>query len=322
MRDIERGKKMLNHILVAFSTVKNADYLLARAGSIARAFGSRITLVYLLEEASDRNRLQGIDALDWHLHKKEAQANLDAVAQRLRKAEVLVETALLEYANAAIVMDFAQAHQVDLIVLSKQTEGMNDFVHILTKVATMPILILQPRGSLLSGTQVEPSFRKILIPLDGSQRAECALPFAALLARYCKAQLLVAHVVQRLQIFTRDLPPSPEEVELAKTIATRQRNRAVKYLEQLAAQLAGDVQTHLLVNDNVATSLLQLVRDERVDLIVLSAHGRSGEPQRPYGSTAGSLITYNTKPVLLVQDLPLDWKELLGEQAVVRNATR
>src|SRR3990172_4883556 len=122
MRDIERDKKMFKHILVAFDTAENADYLLARAGSIARAFGSRITLVYLLEVASERNRIQGVDALDWHLRKKEAQANLDGFAQGLRQGEVLVDTALLEYADAAIMIDFAQAHQVDLIVLTKQTE--------------------------------------------------------------------------------------------------------------------------------------------------------------------------------------------------------
>jgi nucleotide-binding universal stress UspA family protein len=318
MRDIERDKKMLKHILVAFDSVENADYLLAHAGSIARAFGSRITLVYLLEVASDRNRIQGVDALDWQLRKKNAQANLDAFAQRLRHGEVPVDTALLDYADAAIVIDFAQAHQVDLIVLAKQTEAMNDFVHILTKVATMPILILQPRGYLLSDPQAEPGFRKILIPLDGSQRAECALPYAASLATYYRAQLLVVHVVPRLPVFMGHLPPSPEEAELAETIVTRHRNEALKYLEQQAKQLADDVQIRLLVNDNVATTLLQLVREERVDLIVLSAHGHSGESQRPYGSIAGSLITYNTKPVLLVQDLPQAWKDLRGEQVAGR----
>ena len=309
---------MLNHILVAFDTVEKADYLVAHADTIARASGSKITLVYLLEVASDRNRVQNVDPLDWYLRKKEAQANLDAFAQRLRKAEALVETALLEYADAAILIDFAQAHQVDLIVLTKQTEGMNDFVHLLTKVATMPILILQPREGLLSDTPVEPCFQKIIIPLDGSQRAECALPFAVSLARSCKAQLLVAHVVQGLQIFGPHLPPTPEEAELAETIVTRHQNEAEMYLEQLTRRLMGDVQIRLLVNDDVATTLLQLVQEERADLIVLSAHGHSGEPQRPYGSIASSLITYNTKPVLLVQDLPLDWKALRGEQVAVR----
>ena len=309
---------MLNHILVAFDTIKNADYLLAYADSIARAFGSKITLIYLLEVASDRNQTRAVDALEWQLKKKEAQANLDALAQRLRKAERLVETALLEYADATIMIDFAQVHQVDLIVLTKQTEGMNDFVHMLTKIATMPILVLQPRVYLPSDAQTEPGFRKILIPLDGSQRAECVLPFAASLASYSKAQLLVAHVVQPLPMFSGHLPPSPEEAELAETVVSRQRNEAVKYLEQLATRLSGDVQTRLLVNKNVATTLFHLAREERVDLIVLSAHGHSGEPQRPYGSIAGSLMTYNTKPVLLVQDLPLDWKELIKEQVPAR----
>ena len=309
---------MLNHILVAFDTVENADYLLARADTIARAFGSRITLVYLVEVASDRNRIQAVDALDWYLRKKEAQANLDAFAQRLRKGEVVVETALFEYADAATLINFAEAHQVDLIAVTKQTEGMNDFVHLLTKIATMPILILQPREYLLSDPQVEPCFRKILIPLDGSRRAECALPFATSLASYCRAQLLVAHVVQRLQMFGPQLPPSREEAELAEIVATRHRNEAEKYLEQLGKLLATDVQIRLLVNDNVVTTLLQLVREEEVDLIVLSAHGHSGEPQRPCGSVADSLITYNTKPMLLVQDLPLDWRKLRGEQVVLR----
>lgn len=318
MRDIEWGKTMLDHILVAFDTVENADYLLTRVHSIARAFGSRITLVYLLEVASDRNRIQGVDVLDWYLRKKEAQANLDAFAQRLRQAEVLVETLLLDYADPAIVISFAQAHQVNLIILTKQTEGINDFVHTLTKVATMPVLILQPRGSLPSDTQVEQRFRKILIPLDGSQRAECVLPLAAELARHYKAQLLVAHIVQQSPIFIGRLPPSPEEAELAATIIISHLNEAAKYLEQLATRLTGDVQVRLLVNDDVATTLLQLVRNEGVDLIVLSAHGHSGEPQRPYGSIVSSLITYNTKPVLVIQDLPLDWREMLGEQAFER----
>jgi nucleotide-binding universal stress UspA family protein len=318
MRDVERDKKMLNHILVVFDTAENADYLLARADSIARAFGSRITLVYLLQVASDRNQIQSVDALDWYLRKKEAQANLDAYAQRLRKAEVRVEMALLEYADAAILIDFAQTHQVDLIVLTKPTEGMSDFVHTLTKVATMPILIVQPREYLLSDTHVEPCFRKILIPLDGSLRAECALPFAASLASYCKAQLLLAHIIQGPQMFRPHRPPSPEEAELAETIVTRHRNEAEKYLEQLATRLTGDAQIHLLVNDDVATALLQLVQEERVDLVVLSAHGHAGEPQRPYGSVASSLITYNTKPMLLVQDLPLDWRKLRGEQVALR----
>lgn len=309
---------MLNHILVVFDTLTYSDYLLARAGSIAHAFGAMITLVYVLEVGADRNRVQGVDPLDWHLRKKEAQANLDMLAQRLRDTAVRVETDLLEHAEATIIINFAQAHQVDLIVLTKQTEGINDFVHNLTRFATMPILILQPRGYLMSDTQEEPCFRKILVPLDSSQRAEYALPFAASLAYSCRAKLLVAHVVQRPQLFDRHLPPDAEEAELAEAIVTHHRNEAMKYLEQLTTQLAGDVQIRLFVHDNVAASLHQLVRDERVDLIVLSAHGQSGEPQRPYGSIAASLITYNTKPVLLVQDLPRDWKELLAEPVAVR----
>lgn len=309
---------MLNHILVALDTVTNADYILSHAIGIARAVGARLMLVHLLDETSHRKQFSMVDPLDWRLRKLEAQATLDTLAENLRRTELQVETALLESADVASLLQFAQAHQVDLIVLTKQSEVVNDFIHGITKVATMPILILQPRGYLLNDTREDQCFQKILIPLDGSQRAEYALPVAASLACHCEAQLLVAHVVHRMEVFRQVPPPSLENAEMAENVARSHWNEAVKYLEQLAARLPGDVQTRLLINDNVTTTLHQLVRDEGVDLIVLSAHGHSGEQWRPYGSIASSFITYSAKPVLLLQDIPLNWKELRGEPVAVR----
>jgi nucleotide-binding universal stress UspA family protein len=105
-------------------------------------------------------------------------------------------------------------------------------------------------------------------------------------------------------LFKRHAPPSTEETELVDRIVEINRTEAERYLESVAARLPGDVQTRLVVSDNTVATLHNLMDQEGVDLVLLSAHGYSGEPQWTYGSITSHLIAYSTKPMLVVQDLP------------------
>jgi nucleotide-binding universal stress UspA family protein len=115
----------------------------------------------------------------------------------------------------------------------------------------------------------------------------------------------------------RRAPPHPEDAELMERLIESNRSEAVRYLEQTASRLPGEVETRLLVNDSVPAALHLLAEQEVADLIVLSAHGHSGAPQWPYGSVANNLITYSNKPVLVVQDLPVS--ETTHQEAVARS---
>ena len=94
------------------------------------------------------------------------------------------------------------------------------------------------------------------------------------------------------------------------------------YLEQVAARLPGEVRTRLVVNDNIPMTIYQLADEEAVDLIVLSAHGYTGEPLWPYGSVTNSLIAYSIHPVLVVQDLPVSASEPSVEQQMLVDRSR
>jgi nucleotide-binding universal stress UspA family protein len=83
------------------------------------------------------------------------------------------------------------------------------------------------------------------------------------------------------------------------------QTRAGKYLKQLQDQLSPDVETRVIVGDAPAASLQDFVAQENVDLVVLSAHGYTGETRWPYGSVALNFIAYGTTPLLIVQDLSL-----------------
>jgi nucleotide-binding universal stress UspA family protein len=82
------------------------------------------------------------------------------------------------------------------------------------------------------------------------------------------------------------------------------RRAGAQYLEQLESRLLTTVETHLLVSDNASATLHKLVVNESIDLVVLCAHGHTGESKWPYGSITLNFIAYGTTPLLIVQDFP------------------
>jgi len=149
-------------------------------------------------------------------------------------------------------------------------------------------------------------YRHILVPLDGSQRAENVLPIITQLANFHKSQIHLVQVIQTPEM-ARQMPPVREDIELSNRVVERNREEAERYLEQLKSRsyLEGiTVQTHLIASDNAAVSLHQLAEQEQIDLVALSAHGYSGNHQWPYGSMVNNFIIYGKVSLLIVQDLP------------------
>jgi nucleotide-binding universal stress UspA family protein len=98
--------------------------------------------------------------------------------------------------------------------------------------------------------------------------------------------------------------PTAEDNALIEQITGRNLAAATGYLAQLQQRLPPETRTRLLVSDNVIASLHDLVEQENVDLLILSAHGHSGGSQRPFGNVATNFITYGLVPLLIVQDMP------------------
>ena len=148
----------------------------------------------------------------------------------------------------------------------------------------------------------EQRYQRILAPLDGSTRAECVLPIATALAERTDALWLV-HVVPRPELFQR-LPLTTDEEALLEQIGKRNQQQAEHYFEQLQARLLPACRTGILANHNVATTLHRFVADEQIDLVLLCAHGFSGQDQWAFGSLVQNFINYGETPLLIVQDMP------------------
>jgi nucleotide-binding universal stress UspA family protein len=143
------------------------------------------------------------------------------------------------------------------------------------------------------------------MPLDGSQRAESVLSIGSTLAQAHQAKILVVHVVRQPEM-PRRTPPTQEEMSLAAQITEKNQDEAERYLSDIQRRLGGDVETRLVVSNSVSAALHSIVEQEEIELVLLSAHGYTGDTSWPYGSTVISFIAYGVTPLIVIQDLPAD----------------
>ena len=294
---------MFDHILIPFDDISDGLWALSHALTIAKSVHGQITLANLLKQMVTSASSQFVDPLTWQISKTEAEAQLDNAAYYVQRAGIQVNKVVLESDTTPQLIAFAQNQGINLIVLAHSRDTV-DRVHEWILHSSIPILVV--RAEKIAPADVSSTtYKKLLVPLDGSQRAEHILPLATALAEACHAQLLLAHVVRRPEI-PRRATLTQDDIELAERLVERNREEAASYLEQLEARLSAtvEVRSHLLIDSGVARALYQLIEQEAVDMTILSAHGYSGEPEWPYGSITSRFLAYSSKPVLIAQDLP------------------
>jgi nucleotide-binding universal stress UspA family protein len=154
-------------------------------------------------------------------------------------------------------------------------------------------------------------FERILVPLDGSLRAERALAAAARLAHVTSATVILARV--------KDLPTSfgPGSAPLAdvEALMASERKTAMRYLEDVARrpELADvTTQTEVSLSAAVAPALLEIMQASRADLVVICSHGRTGFTRWRLGSVAQKIARHATVPTLVLRG---DGPSLAGDSA-------
>jgi nucleotide-binding universal stress UspA family protein len=144
-------------------------------------------------------------------------------------------------------------------------------------------------------------FQRILVPLDGSARAERAVPLAARLARHSGGSVLLLRVLTHpLDAVASFLHP-PEETEQVVEAAHTQ---AVSYLEQVVRSDAlSGLGTALQVADSLpAQTILSAAHLQHVDSIVMCRHGGTDFTRWALGSVAQTVARHSPVPVLLLSE--------------------
>jgi nucleotide-binding universal stress UspA family protein len=342
---------MFKRILVPLDGSMLAERAIPHAEQFARILGSNIILLQVLDPTSYHENPNPVDPLSWQIRKAEADMYMNGIATRLREdlhentldargaqskgrneKKVRVTYSIREGKTAENIVNFAQAENIDLLVISTHGSGglsrwnISSVTQKVINLIYLPVLIVraynQPRTE-----DARIHYRGILLPIDSSRRAECALPAGIALARgemskgsAPETNILSPHLTTpakaslktKLILVTVITPPVfpipepyPVEVErLSEKLIHVSRQAVSNYLNKMKDHLSVTCETYMVENNSVSSAIQEMAsQQEDIDLVVLCAHGHTGQTTWPYGSVARNYMEHGTKPVLVIQDV-------------------
>ena len=149
-------------------------------------------------------------------------------------------------------------------------------------------------------------YSRILVPLDGSRRAEHALPHAARLGAEYGSELILLRVIP--------LVPSVRPADLSPVdfpaLEEREREAAMAYLTPLCDQLAArglNVRPALERRGDAGHAIIEFVVREQCSLVIMCSHGRTGLARWMYGGVAEKVLHNVSCQLMLVR---IEKKEL------------
>src|SRR5216684_4450698 len=144
-------------------------------------------------------------------------------------------------------------------------------------------------------------FQRILIPLDGSPRAEQAVPVAARIARASGGSVLLLQVVSPPIDYGGGLAQAPlmmeQVIETELAVASSYLDRVAKARELTGIETTTDVMFGLPAQD-----ILAVAESRSVDLIVMCSHGRTGFTRWVLGSVAQKVVRQSPVPVFVLRE--------------------
>jgi nucleotide-binding universal stress UspA family protein len=342
---------MFNRILVPLDGSSLAERALLHAEKIARIFGSHITLLQVLDPTSKQENPNPIDPISWQIRKTEADIYLDGIAKKLRtdlyesktesnetetqgtaKKKNRVDYSIQEGKPAENIVNYAHAENIDLLIICTHGSGgisrwnISSVTQKVISKIFLPVLVVRTNGPGEISYAGVP-YRRILLPIDISRRAECSLAAGIALARNEEStfskeansspklrenpeeaqigtKLILAAVIKAPELPIPE--PYPLEIrQLSEQLMHISRQVVNNYLNEMKERLAVDCESIMIENNSVSSAIQELaIQDTEIDLVVLCAHGYTGRSTWPYGNVARNYIEHGTKPVLIIQDLP------------------
>ena len=146
-------------------------------------------------------------------------------------------------------------------------------------------------------------YNKVLVPLDGSELAECVFPHLQTISGGCGVQTVTfLRVVKPFFFVSGYMGEGLSGMDIAR-INQDNTAAAENYMKQLATRVnvgSAKVQWEVLTG-NEAESIVDYAKNKEVDLIMIATHGRSGVSRWVWGSVADRVLRSACVPVLMVR---------------------
>ncbi len=302
---------MFTRILIPLDGSKLAETVIPVASDLARHYHARLILFHVLEKDvpetihGQRHLGQG----------KEAHEYLNALAAQISTNGIEVEIDVHEprQANVALsISDHARELQADLVVLCAHGSGglrdilIGSIAQQVIHQETIPVLFIRPEPSAKVG--IEP-WKVILVPLDGNQVHETALPIAASVAAKYKASLRLLTVVPTAETL-RNKEAAISRLLPASTVMALDLSaqESKDYLQKISRDLFGQgiPVSGLVLRGDPVSRIIETVEADQIDLIVMATYGHRNFDAFWEESATPNVLSRSPIPVLFVREMRED----------------
>jgi nucleotide-binding universal stress UspA family protein len=266
--------------------------------------GEEVTLLLVVQgdRLSEREREEGSRLDDGlALRLRAARADLAAYLERLEAAGVSAKGDVLIGEPSEVIVSQAVVTEPSLVAMASHGRGglgrwvRGSVAEQVLRRTPVPVLMVTPRA------HGRPElFRRILVPLDGSERSAAIIPFVSQLAKLHDSEVVLLRVglVDIAPLAGGGVPawaPQPPTLD-----DDALRSSIAPYAAEL--ERAG-VSTRTLVrlSGSPAHEILETVSREEADLVAMATHGRTGLDRMVFGSVAEKVLRHCTTPLLVLR---------------------
>lgn len=229
---------------------------------------------------------------------------IECTANNLTQEGILARPHVLYgHANEQILL-FTKETAIDLIIMA--THGRSGVTrwwigsvaeNIVTE-ATLPVLLIRSKHLRENEANKTKTFHHILVPLDGSSLGESALQHVGILASKLEATINLLHVIHSFDGLGFDIPGYD-----LKIMTKKLSDSGKKYLKNISEKLKnkGIKTSSKVIVGNPANTIIDYALQEKVDLVAMSTHGRSGITRWVLGSVADKVLRESSLPLWLVR---------------------
>ncbi len=139
-------------------------------------------------------------------------------------------------------------------------------------------------------------YKRILVPLDGSELSECTLEHVRAIATSCNVpEVVLLRVVEPIEgVYETAGPWINQMQDKSQAVAEDHLSKLTDNLKKEGIAAAG-----VVVRGLAAEEILDYAKNNQVDLIIMSSHGRSGVSRWFIGSVADRVVRHSVAPVLI-----------------------
>ena len=290
---------MFQRIVVPLDRTECATAVLPTACALATRTGGTLALLHVIDR-----HFPGTDLA--HQERRKARRWLRDLARESEHSDrPPTIIAVRDGSPAEEILTYADEIEADLICMATHGRAglermiVGSVAEQVLHRARLPLLLVRPGATVPDIAAHTP----IVVPLDGSPRAEAALPHAVRLAKTFGAPLTLVRVWNTALPFI----PGPYAVTMNQQLLDEWKEAtedgAADYLASVAGRLTNEILVRTVcLHGDAAEQLMAYLRRERPSLVVMGTHGRGGVPRWVMGSVAIALVHAAVTPVLLIGD--------------------